>query len=417
MQDAEIIAFVRPYTSVSPERIQNVLTLVESVVRKGIPGDLIEVGVWKGGLLLAMALKCQQLGVTDRTIRGYDTFSGMTPPTAQDVDLVGRSAADIFDEVKCEASLEDVRRALSHTTYPWIHLHVGDIREVPPESFPTIAVLRLDTDWYETTKFELTHMEPRVSLGGFVIVDDYGHWLGARTAVDEFRPPALHRIDYTGVWWRKDYGQDQIEPTTPYTRALKENFHHFIGLYDAVGRTFHRGCGSYLFDGQSYSYQLATLAKQEALFRAGQTATRVLELGVYLGHSLLILLLSNPSLQIVCVDPDVSLSGRAVDYLTTHFGNRIQFLPGTAEAVLAREPSLGTFDCLHIDADHTPEAVTRQFTMAVPLASPGATVVFDDYEAVRSVIDGWVSDGQLESVETPWCLWTNTVTRLKSVSS
>lgn len=416
MQDEEIIAAVRPYTSVSRERILNVLTLVESVVREGIPGDFAEVGVWKGGLIMAMALKCRQLGAEDRVIHAYDTFTGMTPPTDRDVDLDGHSAASIFASVSCEASLDEVQTTLARLNYPNLRIHRCDITTVDPSTFPTFALLRLDTDWYESTKYELTHMEPRVSLGGYVIVDDYGHWRGSRAAVDEFRPPGLTWIDYTGVWWRKDYGRSRIVPTSAYTTALRENFQHVVGLYDAVGRSFHRGCGSYLFDGQTYEYQTATLAKQEALFAAGQSATRVLEVGVYLGHSLLILLLANPTLRITCIDNDSSFSPAAVAYLNRHFGDRITFHLGTAEAVLARE-TLGTFDCVHIDADHTPDAVARQFSLTRPFADVGATYVFDDYEAVRSVIDGWVSEGLLSHVTTPWCLWTNTITRLNNVSS
>jgi O-methyltransferase len=416
MNDSEIVAFVRPYTSVSEERIRNLLLLVESAVRDNVPGDFAEVGVWKGGLIMAMALKCKQLGVT-RTIHAYDTFSGMTAPTNRDVDLSGKPASEIFSAVKCEASLEEVLANLAQVDYPHIAIHQGDITQSDPTAFPQFAVLRLDTDWYESTKYELTYMEPKVPLYGFVIVDDYGHWRGSRAAVDEFRPPELHWIDYTGVWWRKDYGRRYLPTLTPYTRALHDSFHHFVGLYEAVGKRFHRGCGSYLFDGQQYAYQAATLKKQEALFAVGQSSSRVLEVGVYLGHSLLILLLSNPTLQITCIDNDASFSPAAVAYLNEHFGNRITFHLGTAEAVLARETSLGTFDCVHIDADHTEDAVARQFTLTRPFAAPGATYVFDDYEAVRPRIDGWVQMGMLRHVETPWCLWTNTITRLNNESS
>lgn len=203
MNDDEIVAFVRPYTSVSEARIRNVLSLVETTIRENTPGDFAEVGVWKGGLLMAMALKCKQMGVTDRVIHAYDTFSGMTPPTGRDVDLDGYAAQDIFAQVKCEASLEEVLTNLARVDYPNLAIHRGDITKSDPSSFPQFAVLRLDTDWYESTQYELAHMEPKVSPRGFVIVDDYGHWRGSRAAVDEFGPPALHWIDYTGVWWQK----------------------------------------------------------------------------------------------------------------------------------------------------------------------------------------------------------------------
>lgn len=409
MNDADILTFVRPYTSLSPERIQNVLMLVERIVRENIPGDLAEVGVWKGGVIMAMALKCKQLGV-ERRIHAYDTFSGMTPPGRDDVDLDGYVAADIWEYVKCEVSFDEVAKNVALVEYPGIVYHKGDITQC--KEFPTFALLRLDTDWYESTKHELTYMEPRVSPNGFVIVDDYGHWRGAQKAVVEFSPPNLHRIDYTGVWWQKDFGRSRLDgDTSEYARALRDNFHHFV----ALGPHFHRGCGSYLFDGQRYAYQKDTFAKQEALYAVGKASTRVLEVGVYLGHSLLILLMSNPTLTITCIDNDPSFSPRAVEYLNAHFGNRITLHIGSSTDVLART-DLGLFDCIHIDADHHPEPVSREFALAKRLASPNATFVFDDYEALRSVIDGWVKDGTLTHVSTPWCLWTNTIARLNNVS-
>lgn len=209
-----------------------------------------------------------------------------------------------------------------------------------------------------------------------------------------------------------DYGRSQLNGhTTEYTMCLQANFHHFI----ALGSRFHGGCGSYMFDGQRYMYQMDTLAKQEALYAVGKASTRVLEVGVYLGHSLLILLMSNPNLTITCIDNDASFSPRAVEYLNVHFGNRVTFHLGHSAEILARD--LGTFDCIHIDADHRPEPVSREFALARRLAAPNATFVFDDYEALRSLIDGWVKDGTLTHVTTPWCLWTNTITRLNNVSS
>jgi O-methyltransferase len=413
--DTEIITFVKPYTSVSNERILNVLQLVERVVRDNIPGDLAEVGVWKGGLIMAMALKCKQLGVV-RTIHAYDTFEGMPPPTNRDIDLDGRPAISVFEIAKCDAPLSDVMSNFKKVDYPHIEVHIGDITKADPSFFPSFALLRLDTDWYESTRYTLHHMEPKVSPFGYVIIDDYGHWKGCRTAVDEFRPPALHTIDYTGVWWQKDYGRSKLDTSTEIGQVLQYHFHHFVGLYTAVGKTFHRGCGSYMIDGQTYSYMPQLSKKQQELFNVGKTSTRVLEVGVYLGHSLLILLLSNPTLRITCIDNDPAFSPGAVEYLNKHFGDRITFYLGTAEEVLARE-DIGTFDCIHIDADHNEAAVERQFRLTQKFARPNAFYVFDDYEAVRSLIDSWTRSGPLVHINTPWCLWTNTITRLNSESS
>lgn len=414
MNDCEIIEAVKPFTSVSTERIVNVLTLIERVVRENTQGDLAEVGVWKGGLIMAMALKCKQLGVS-RTIHVYDTFTGMTPPTYDDVDLDGHRAQDIFHHVQCYVSFDEVKRNIDSVGYPHIVYHVGDITQTDPTTFPTFALLRLDTDWYESTKFELTHMEPRVSPYGFIIVDDYGHWKGSKKAVDELSPYNLQMIDYTGVWWQRDFGRSILERfalTSPMAKVLIDNFHHFI----ALGPRFHGGCGSYMFDGQRYVYQAETLQKQEALFAIGQKCNHVLEVGVYLGHSLLLLLLSNPSLRITCIDNDATFAPKAVAYLNEHFGDRITFLLGTSQEVLTTH-TFTPFDCVHIDAEHSERAVTQDFFATLPHAAKSACYVFDDYEAVRGLIDGWVSNKLLEHIHTPWGLWTNVITRLNNVSS
>ena len=206
LSDEEIIQFVFPYTMASRARIENVLALVDAIVDNDIPGDLIEIGVWKGGLIMAMALKCMQLGVV-RTIHAYDTFEGMTQPTANDVDLYGNQASHIFEAVKCCSSFEETKVNINKCNYPHIVYHRGDILKTDIDAIPrSIAILRLDTDWYEGTKFELEHFEKHVSTGGYIIIDDYGHWQGCKKAVNEYYQGKSFNatiIDYTGIYWRK----------------------------------------------------------------------------------------------------------------------------------------------------------------------------------------------------------------------
>jgi hypothetical protein len=198
------------------------LALIDAVrycVRRGIDGAFVECGVWRGGSVLAAILTLQDLGVTDRKIYLYDTFEGMPAPGELDRSPVSGSArdswersrepdgrawpelfgSDVFDE-------ESVRKTLLDTGYPADHIHVvpGRVEETLPAHAPDrVALLRLDTDWYDSTKHELEHLYPRLAPGGVLIVDDYGHWEGARRAVDEHfaesaAPILLSRIDYTG---------------------------------------------------------------------------------------------------------------------------------------------------------------------------------------------------------------------------
>ena len=204
---------VSPFTMQSHERILCLRDSVRHIVRANIPGDFVECGVWKGGSIMVIAQTLMELGVTDRNIHLFDTFEGMSEPTAVDRSLDGNIAADLLAKSDRNLSwawaygaLEEVRKNVLMTGYPAerIVFVKGKVEDTLPASAPTqIALLRLDTDWYESTYKELLHLYPRLSTGGILIIDDYGHWEGARKAVDTyFREqqlnPLLHRIDYTG---------------------------------------------------------------------------------------------------------------------------------------------------------------------------------------------------------------------------
>jgi O-methyltransferase len=204
--EIEIIHAVEPYTMTSTERIHALIGAVRHIVRNRIPGAMVECGVWKGGSVMAMALALLQLGERDRSLYLFDTFSGMTPPSAGDVDYQGQQAVTILDDVRCEASQQEVENVVFSTGYDRARIHFvkGTVEETIPAHAPElISLLRLDTDWYESTQHELSHLFPRLARGGVIIIDDYGHWRGARQAVDEYLaqqqiPLLLHRIDYTG---------------------------------------------------------------------------------------------------------------------------------------------------------------------------------------------------------------------------
>lgn len=212
--EREILAAVAPCTMTSSERVVGLVRAVEYLVANDIPGDIVECGVWKGGSSMAAALALVALGDTSRTLHLFDTFEGMTEPTASDVDINGEDARPAYDAALdaegrcawCSARLDEVRAGMASTGYPQerIRLVPGPVESTLPASAPeTIALLRLDTDWYESTRHELEHLYPRLSPHGVLIIDDYGHWKGARKAVDEYFArlsprPLLTRMDYTG---------------------------------------------------------------------------------------------------------------------------------------------------------------------------------------------------------------------------
>ena len=215
---ARLVRAVRPFTMTSEARIRVLCELVRDIVRRGIPGDIAECGVWRGGSMMAVALTLLELGDTGRVLHLFDTFQGMTPPGEHDVSLDGRSAAEQLraadpaddgpQSVWCRAPLEGVRAAMAGTGYPMerVRFVAGAVEETLPREAPArLALLRLDTDWYASTRHELEHLYPRLSPGGVLIIDDYGHWRGARKAVDEYfaaqrLPLHLREIDYTARW-------------------------------------------------------------------------------------------------------------------------------------------------------------------------------------------------------------------------
>jgi hypothetical protein len=214
--EIELMVGVKPYTMTSWERLWALVQAVRYVHARRIAGDFVECGVWRGGSSMAAAMAFSLAGDIHRTLHLFDTFAGMNRPTdddrlvasgtlAMDKWLAAQTGEDASSW--CHASLEDVRANLARTAYPldrvrFVQGKVEETLRVPAHVPDEIAILRLDTDWYESTRAELEVLFDRVTPGGVVIFDDYGHWAGAKKAVDEFlaaRPPyLLHRIDETG---------------------------------------------------------------------------------------------------------------------------------------------------------------------------------------------------------------------------
>ena len=213
-QAANTIRRVRAYTMTSPERLFALIQAVRHVCAASVPGDIVECGVWRGGSMMAVARTLLECGDATRNLYLFDTFDGMSAPTGKDVAIDGQSADALLESqdkgdpnsVWCYASLDDVRTGVLGTGYDAAHIHFvkGKVEDSIPACSPkSIAILRLDTDWYESTRHEMNHLFPRLVRGGVLIVDDYGHWAGCRQAIDEYLREQkismlLNRIDYTG---------------------------------------------------------------------------------------------------------------------------------------------------------------------------------------------------------------------------
>ena len=212
--EKEIIEFVKPYTMTTDERLVSLSRCIEYIHNCDIEGDIVECGVWRGGSMMLVAKKLMQLKSDDRKLFLFDTFEGMSEPGNEDIAWDNISAkeqlntSDKFEgrNVWCYSTLDEVKLNLTKTGYrkeniTYIKGKVEDT--LPYPSIEKISVLRLDTDWYESTKHELEQLYNKLVPGGVLIIDDYGHWEGARKAVDEFITKNglklfLNRIDYTG---------------------------------------------------------------------------------------------------------------------------------------------------------------------------------------------------------------------------
>lgn len=197
---------VKPYTMTSVEALFALYSGVNHVLDRNIPGDFVECGVWRGGSSLLVALILKQRGISNRKVVLYDTFAGMPAPTEFDVDKYGHTGFQMMEEYAdevgwCYASLDDVSSVFKEQEFQFpVQFIQGDVMVTLPEQQPSsIALLRLDTDWYESTALEYELLYPRLSMGGVLIIDDYGVWAGSRKATDDYfaqiPKPLIVRID------------------------------------------------------------------------------------------------------------------------------------------------------------------------------------------------------------------------------
>lgn len=212
-----IIRAVKPYTMTSPERLNAFILATRHVVRHGIPGDIVECGVWRGGSMQACAKTLLATGDTERDLYLFDTYEGMTPPTEEDLRRDGKAAEELLKvqgkdrPIWAVASLDDVKSNFAKVPYPEERVHYvqGRVEETIPREAPEkISILRLDTDWYASTKHELEHLYSRLVSGGVLLIDDYGYWQGSRQAVDEFLDKTGERL----LLLRMDEGRIAVKP-------------------------------------------------------------------------------------------------------------------------------------------------------------------------------------------------------------
>ena len=211
-KEIELIELAGQFSMTGPVRMWALLQSLKHIKSQNLDGDLVECGVWRGGNLILMRKFADEF-FPHKTVFGFDTFEGMSPATDLDVDYAGNKSADMmrktikdnsFGNIHAYCDLDSVRENLKVcSAYKNVRLlkgRVEDTLRVKNNLPKSISLLRLDTDWYESTKMELDVLFPRLVSGGVLIIDDYGHFKGAKKAVDDYfsgRDIWLHYVDYT----------------------------------------------------------------------------------------------------------------------------------------------------------------------------------------------------------------------------
>lgn len=414
-----IWSLCQPYTMTSFERGLALFRAVRYLHQNFLSGDFVECGVWRGGSSMIAMKTLQHFGIANRRFWLFDTFEGMTEAGELDVDIHGQSAGEWLsakvgeretDLVWAYASLDEVKKNIALTGYDasLITYVPGDIRSTINEAaVDRVALLRLDTDFYDSTKVELEVLFPRLIDEGALIVDDFGHWRGARQAVDEYfddylrsgqARPYFERIDYTGRLMIKPAVRQVALPVQRYDwlapglkRAnLAEKFPEMVErdpamiqwayLRKEVPHIWRTDTRSHrLPDTGAISVEEAELLYNNALAFAGQ---RGLEIGCHFGWSTAHLAAAGLVLDIV--DPALGHDDQhaaVIDSLSRVASEPTARLwpgysPGILPAVYAA--GAGPYSFVFIDGYHEGDAPRLDAEMVEGMCAETACVMFHD---------------------------------------
>jgi predicted O-methyltransferase YrrM/SAM-dependent methyltransferase len=412
---------VSAHTMTGPERGRALWDAVNHVLDRDLAGAFVECGVWRGGSAMLMALALQARGIQGREIILFDTFSGMTEPGPGDVTLHGESAEALMTgsrgdgiaaQVRAAAGLEDVRRAMASTGYDMrlVRFVPGDVRETLARTQTLrIALLRLDTDFHDSTLAELQALYPRLAQGGVLIIDDYGHWQGARAAVEDYfadnpdgyTRPMLWAVDYTGRGAIKTDPRERIEidrydyiPPGMAPPDLLDLFPH-AGAQSPwpVPWPYLRKHVPHVWrsDRRHDGYITGNASVEEAAclhaLALGFAGKRALEIGTHFGWTAAHLLAAG--LRLDCLDPVFAEPGREAAVIEVLEATRAR-VPAAGNYRLWTGPSPGMIDeiraaeggepwsLVFIDGNHDGDAPARDAEAVLPHLAPDALVIFHD---------------------------------------
>ncbi|MFI0434494.1 MAG: class I SAM-dependent methyltransferase [Parachlamydiaceae bacterium] len=231
-----------------------------------------------------------------------------------------------------------------------------------------------------------------------VAIEPTGLPVNSNTIADNNKIPPHHLME-----------MQRRHPDCEFLNQLILNYDVFLKIYTNCSSQFLRGCGSYLFDGQHYDYCEKMYEKQKLLFESAKKCSAVLEIGVYMGHSLFIILLANPGIEITCIDIDSRYANPAIKILEEKFNKKITFIQGNSLDIL---PSLDKkFDLFHIDGCHNGEIVKMEFFECIKkMRKIEGFFVIDDYDNYPQYIHDLLNTNPIYTVVNvikPNCSWPN----------
>ena len=213
MNTSELYEKIKDYTMCTIERFDNFCNAIETT--RNLEGTIVECGVWKGGMICGASRFALNNNI-NRNFYAFDSFIGFPEPTDKDiVAYTNKSALELenWGMKRAPVQLESLNSLLECMELLNIPTHIitpvkGWFKDTVPFFTDNIVILRLDGDWYESTKVCLENLYDKVVSGGIIILDDYGYWKGCKEATDEFLRERkvdviLNRTDYTEVWFIK----------------------------------------------------------------------------------------------------------------------------------------------------------------------------------------------------------------------
>ncbi|CUH89609.1 Macrocin O-methyltransferase [Phaeobacter sp. CECT 5382] len=200
----------KAHTMIGAKRLRNTREMAEAAIKEGIPGDFIETGVWRGGASIMMRAVCKAYGDTSRQVYVADSFEGLPPADPTNFPADTGDVHDTYEELAVSQEQVSANFASYGLLDDQVKFLKGWFKDTLPGLDRTFAVVRLDGDMYESTIQAIEALYPRLSPGGFLIVDDYGAVPGCKQAIEDYRAAnnitaQIFGIDWTGVWWRKPH--------------------------------------------------------------------------------------------------------------------------------------------------------------------------------------------------------------------